>query len=263
MRVWPLARCYTRSTMTSAAGPTMPWESWNPAAGCTKVSEGCRYCYAERFAERWRGIPDHHFEQGFDLRLWPQRLELPLRWRKPRRVFVDSMFDLFHEDIPDDYIREIFAVMERAPQHVYHALTKRDARLAELAPNLPWPPQIWMGVTVEHLRYRRRADVLRTVPAAVRHISAEPLLGPLGDLDLSGISLVIAGGESGPRRRPPQIEWLRELRDHCVASGVAFAFKGWGGAAQGAGGRLLDGRQWNERPALPTDAGRGDQPRLF
>jgi protein gp37 len=183
--------------------PPSHWESWNPVTGCTKVSEGCRHCYAERFAERWRGIPGHHYEYGFDLRLRPERLELPLHWRSPRRVFVTSMGDLFHGRIPDDYVREVFAVMERAPQHVFHVLTKRADRMLELAPLLPWPPNIWMGVTVERMDYAARADELRRVPAARRHISAEPLLGPLGALDLTGIDLVIAGGESGARPRPP------------------------------------------------------------
>jgi protein gp37 len=230
--------------------PPTHWESWNPVTGCTKVSEGCRHCYAERFAERWRGIPGHHYEHGFDLQLRPGRLELPLHWRRPRRVFVDSMGDLFHEGIPDDYVRAVFAVMERAPQHVFHVLTKRPERMLVLAPTLPWPANVWMGVTVESGRYAARADALRRVPAAVRHVSAEPLLGPLDALDLTGIDLVIAGGESGPERRPPQPDWLRGLRDRCLAAGVAFTFKGWGGAGQAAGGRMLDGREWRESPAV-------------
>ncbi len=247
----------------SRPGASLPWESWNPVTGCTPVSEGCRHCYARRFAERWRGDQGHYYEHGFDLQLRPERLEAPVRWKKPRHVFVDSMSDLFHGRIPDDYVREVFAVMERAPQHVYHLLTKREQRLADLAPDLPWPPQVWLGVTVEHIRYRRRADVLRGVPAALRHVSAEPLLGPLDDLDLSGIHLVVAGGESGPQRRPPHIEWLRDLRDRCVAAGVCFTFKGWGGSTQRAGGRLLDGRVWAESPPLPAPAPAAEQSRLF
>ena len=229
--------------------PPVRWESWNPVTGCTKVSEGCRHCYAERFAERWRGIPGHHYEHGFDLQLRPERLELPLHWRQPRRVFVDSMGDLFHGRIPDDYVREVFAVMERTPQHVFHVLTKRPERLLDLAPSLPWPPNVWMGVTVERMDYAARADALRRVPAAVRHISAEPLLGPLDALDLADIDLVIAGGESGTERRPPQADWLRGLRDHCLTAGVAFTFKGWGGRGQAAGGRMLDGREWSQSPS--------------
>jgi protein gp37 len=237
--------------------PPEKWESWNPVTGCTRVSEGCRHCYAERFAERWRGIAGHHYERGFDLQLRPERLELPLHWRRPRRVFVDSMSDLFHEDIPDDYVRAVFAVMERAPQHVFHVLTKRHERLLALAPSLPWPDNVWMGVTVESGLYAARADALRRVPAAVRHISAEPLLGPLDALDLTGISLVIAGGESGLGRRPAQPDWLRGLRDRCVAAGVAFTFKGWGGRSQATGGRLLDGREWQQSPPLVAT---GDEP---
>ena len=232
--------------------PPAHWESWNPVTGCTKVSEGCRHCYAERFAERWRGIPGHPYENGFDLQLRPQRLEVPLHWRQPRRVFVDSMSDLFHEQVPDDYVRAVFAVMERAPQHVFHVLTKRHERMLALAPSLPWPANVWMGVTVESGPHAARADALRRVPAAVRHVSAEPLLGPLDALDLTGISLVIAGGESGPGRRPPQPDWLRGLRDRCLAADVAFSFKGWGGASQATGGRLLDGVVWDQTPCLAT-----------
>jgi len=232
--------------------PPAGWESWNPVTGCTKVSEGCRHCYAERFAERWRGMAGHHFEHGFDLQLRPARLELPLHWRRPRRVFVDSMGDLFHEGVPDDYVRAVFAVMERAPRHVFHVLTKRPARLLALAPLLPWPAHVWMGVTVESGQYAARADALRRVPAAVRHVSAEPLLGPLDALDLTDIDLVVAGGESGAGRRPPQPDWLRGLRDHCVAASVAFTFKGWGGRGQAEGGRLLEGREWGESPRVAT-----------
>jgi protein gp37 len=162
------------------------------------------------------------------------------------------MSDLFHEDIPDDYVRAVFAVMERAPQHVFHVLTKRHERLLALAPTLPWPGNVWMGVTVESELHAARADALRRVPAAVRHISAEPLLGPLDALDLTGISLVIAGGESGLGRRPAQPDWLRGLRDRCVAAGVAFTFKGWGGRSQATGGRLLDGREWQQSPPTVT-----------
>jgi protein gp37 len=236
-------------------GVSRRWESWNPVTGCTRVSDGCRHCYAERFAERWRGIPGHHYEHGFDLMLRPERLELPLRWRKPRHVFVNSMSDLFHERIPDDYVRRVFAVMQEARQHLFHVLTKRERRLLELAPTLPWPANVHMGVTIESMKYAGRADALRAVPAAVRHISAEPLLGPLDGLDLAGIDWVIAGGESGPARRPPRIEWLRGLRDHCLAEDVPFTFKGWGGRVQGAEGRLLDGREWDDRPRFAAPAG--------
>ena len=222
--------------------------SWNPATGCSKVSPGCAHCYAETFAERWRGLPGHHYEQGFDLRLWPDRLEQPLRWRSPRRVFVNSMSDLFHEDIPVGFIRDVFRVMERAHWHTFQVLTKRDERLRELAPQLDWSPNVWMGVTIENRRFVTRADALREVPAAVRFISAEPLLGPLEGLDLSGIDWLIAGGESGHRHRRLDLDWVRELRDRCRAEDVAFFFKQVGGRTPKAGGRTLDRRTWDEYP---------------
>ena len=229
---------------------SLRWQSWNPVTGCTHVSAGCAHCYAERFAERWRGIPGHHYEHGFDLMLRPERLELPLHWKAPRHVFVTSMGDLFHEHVPDEYVRRVFAVMEQARRHVFHVLTKREARLLALSAELPWPDNVHMGVTVESMACARRADALRAVPAALRHISAEPLLGPLDELDLTAIDWLIAGGESGPTRRAPRPEWLRGLRDHCLAAGVPFTFKGWGGRVQGAGGRLLDGREWQDRPSF-------------
>jgi protein gp37 len=224
--------------------------TWNPVTGCHQISPGCAHCYAKTFAERWRGIPGHHYEQGFDLRLWPERLEQPLRWRRPRVIFVNSMSDLFHEGIPDEYITEVFDVMASAPQHTFQVLTKRDDRLAALAPRLPWPENVWMGVTIENRRFVHRADQLRKVPAAVRFISAEPLLGPLGGLDLTGIDWLISGGESGHRHRRVDPEWLRELRDRCQTEGVAYFFKQWGGRTPKAGGRTLDGRTWDEMPAV-------------
>ena len=227
--------------------------TWNPVTGCSKVSPGCAHCYAERFAERWRGIPGHHYEQGFDVRLWPQRLDLPLRWRRPRRIFVNSMSDLFHEAVPERFIRQVFETMERADWHIFQVLTKRSDRLARLAPRLPWPDHVWAGVSVENRRWVGRADDLRRVPAAVRFISAEPLLGPLDDLDLNGIHWVITGGESGPRHRPVHPDWVRALRDRCVQAGVAYFHKQWGGRTPKARGRLLDGRTWDELPVpLPS-----------
>ncbi len=224
--------------------------TWNPVTGCDQVSPGCAHCYAKTFAERWRGIAGHPYEQGFDLRLWPQRLEQPLRWRRPRTIFVNSMSDLFHERIPEDFVRQVFDVMERADWHTFQILTKRHERLAELAPTLRWPSNVWMGVSIENRRFVHRADYLREVPAAVRFVSAEPLLGPLEGLDLTGIDWLIAGGESGPRHRPVRPEWVRELRDRSVAAGVAFFFKQWGGIRSKTGGRVLDGRTWDETPAV-------------
>jgi protein gp37 len=209
-------------------------------------------CYAKTFAERFRGVPRHPYEQGFDLRLWPERLDQPMRWKRPRMVFVNSMSDLFHERIPEEFIRDVFAAMQLADHHTFQILTKRHERLAELAPTLPWPENVWMGVSIENRRFVHRADYLRTVDAAVRFISAEPLLGPLEGLDLTDIHWLIAGGESGPRHRPMRIEWVHELRDRCSEEGVAFFFKQWGGRHPKSGGRLLDGTTWDEMPGQPA-----------
>jgi protein gp37 len=233
--------------------------SWNPVTGCTQISPGCDNCYALAFAERFRGVAKHPYEQGFDLKLWPSRLELPLRWRRPRRVFVNSMSDLFHETIPDAYIHAVFDVMARADWHTFQVLTKRPKRLSELASSLPWPPHIWIGTSVELDRYVWRANAyLRQVPAAVRFVSAEPLLGPLPSLELDHLQWLITGGESGHRHRPCEVEWVAELRDRCQAHGVAFFHKQWGGRTPKAGGRLLDGRTWDEMPGVPAEAVRAE-----
>lgn len=226
--------------------------TWNPVTGCSKVSPGCAHCYAETFAERWRGVPRHPYEQGFDLKVWPERLDVPLKWRRPRMIFVNSMSDLFHEAIPDEYIARVFDVMTRASWHTFQVLTKREDRLVELASDLPWPPNVWMGVTIENRRFVHRADRLRVVPATVRFISAEPLLGPLDGLDLADIDWLIAGGESGPKHRRIDPDWVRDLRDRCDDEGVAFFFKQWGGARAKSGGRLLDERTWDELPAAAS-----------
>lgn len=222
--------------------------TWNPVTGCIEVSPGCDHCYARVFAERFRDVPGHPYEQGFDLRLWPERLEVPLRWKTPRRIFVNSMSDLFHQDIPDEFIFQVFDVMRRADQHIFQVLTKRSARLAKLAPHLPLPPHVWIGVSVETLRYKWRVNHLRQVPAHIRFISAEPLLGSLNGLDLADIHWLIAGGESGYGHRPCDLIWIRELRDLCHERGVAFFFKQWGGRTPKAQGRELDGRVWDEYP---------------
>jgi len=230
--------------------------TWNPVTGCSKVSPGCAHCYAEAFAERWRGIPGHPYEQGFDLKVWPERLDQPLRWKRPRTIFVNSMSDLFHEDIPEDYVQRVFQVMGEADWHSFQILTKRHERLLDLADRLPWPPNIWIGVSIENRRFVHRADFLREVPASVRFISTEPLLGPLEGLDLTGIDWLIAGGESGPRHRPVRVEWLRDLRDRCADADVAFFFKQWGGVRSKSGGRLLDGCTWSQMPVarMPVPA---------
>lgn len=222
--------------------------TWNPVTGCNKVSPGCKHCYAEVFAERWRGIKGHHFEQGFDLRLWPERLHLPLTWKKPRTIFVNSMSDLFHEEVSITFIKKIFRTVEKASWHTFQILTKRSKRMAELAPRLSWPPNVWMGVSIESADYLWRADQLREVPAAVRFLSLEPLLGPLGSIDLSGIDWVIVGGESGPGARPMDPKWVVEICDQCLQSAVPFFFKQWGGVQKKKTGRLLDGRTWDEMP---------------
>lgn len=228
--------------------------TWNPVTGCTEVSPGCDHCYARTFAERFRGVAGHPYEQGFDLRLWPSRLELPLKWKAPRRIFVNSMSDLFHTDVPDDYIFKVFDVMRRADHHIFQLLTKRSARLAKLAPRLSWPSHIWVGVSVETMQYRWRVDQLRQVPASIRFISAEPLLGSLKDLDISNIHWLITGGESGVGHRPCNPQWVRELRDKCQETGAAFFFKQWGGRTPKQGGRLLDGQTWNEYPEVAAIA---------
>jgi protein gp37 len=205
--------------------------TWNPVTGCDKVSPGCAHCYAETFAERFRDVKGHPYEQGFDLRLWPDRLDLPLRWRRPRLIFVNSMSDLFHPAVPDDFIARVFDVMARARHHRFQVLTKRHDRLSQLAPSLHWPENVWMGVSIENRRFVHRVDHLRRVPAAVRFISAEPLLGPLDGLVLDGIHWLIVGGESGARARPMHPAWARQLRDRCLEAGVAFFFKQWGAHA--------------------------------
>lgn len=226
--------------------------TWNPVTGCTEVSPGCDHCYARTFAERFRGVKGHPYEQGFDLRLWPERLKLPLKWAKPRRIFVNSMSDLFHKDIPDSYIEQVFAVMNEADRHIFQVLTKRSARLARLAPRLTWSSNIWVGVSVETIQYKWRVDHLRQVPAHVRFISAEPLLGSLVDLDLTGIDWLIVGGESGPSHRLCDPSWVRELREKSNQYGTAFFFKQWGGRSPKSGGRELDGRVWNDYPGSDT-----------
>jgi protein gp37 len=227
--------------------------TWNPVTGCSKVSPGCAHCYAERLSLRFGHtrkpwVTKHEAE---NVALHPERLDQPRRWRKPRVIFVNSMSDLFHERVPLSFVQDVFEVMGETERHTFQILTKRAERLAELAPSLPWPENVWMGVSVENMRWAVRADYLRTVPAAVRFISAEPLLGPLDTLDLDGIDWLIAGGESGPRHRPMQDEWVRTLRDRCEAEGVSFFFKQWGGRSSKAGGRTLDGREHSDMPVAP------------
>jgi len=230
---------------------------WNPITGCDRVSPGCAHCYALDMASRLKRFGQPKYQKngarrssgpGFGVTLHPQTLTAPLRWRKPRVVFVNSMSDLFHEEVPLAYIEQVFDVMTRAPQHTFQVLTKRDARMVEVANSLRWPGNVWMGVSIENRRFVDRAERLREVPAAVRFISAEPLLGPLEGLALEGIDWLIAGGESGARHRAVKEEWVTALRDKCIAEGVAFFFKQWGGRQPTSAGRLLEGREWSEMP---------------
>lgn len=225
--------------------------TWNPVRGCTQVSPGCAHCYAKTFAERFCGVPNHPFTQGFDLKLIPEKLTLPLSWKEPKLIFVNSVSDLYHEDVPEDYILQVFEVMRQAHWHTFQILTKRHERLAELGQRLPWAPNIWQGVSIENNRWTRRADALRTVPAALRFLSCEPLLGSPDTLDLTNIHWVIGGGESGYRHRPFPIEWARGLRDKCAEAGVPFFWKQNGGRYPKMHGKDLDGREWCEFPQRP------------
>lgn len=228
--------------------------TWNPVTGCTKVSPGCKHCYAERLAHRLRAMGNRRYARGFAVTLQPDQLTLPLAWRRPRRIFVNSMSDLFHEAIPDEYLRRVFDVMATAHWHVFQILTKRSARLAAMARDLPWSPNVWQGVSVENARYTSRIAHLREVPAAVRFLSVEPLLGPIPRLPLVGIQWVIVGGESGGGRRPVDPSWVRDIRDQCIAARVPFFFKQWGGRTPKAAGRVLDGRTWDELPFVGSPA---------
>ncbi len=222
--------------------------TWNPVTGCSKISPGCKFCYAERLAIRLRAMGQSNYRNGFELTLQPQMLEVPLRWRKPRRVFVNSMSDLFHEEVPTEYIHQVFDVMRRADWHQYQVLTKRSERLLEVDPTLNWRPQLWMGVSVENEDHLFRIEHLRRTKAHVKFLSIEPLLGSLQRLSLRGIDWVIVGGESGPGSRPLSAEWVREVRDRCLLERVPFFFKQWGGVFKSRTGRLLDGRTWDEMP---------------
>lgn len=222
--------------------------TWNPVTGCSKVSPGCLHCYAERMAKRLQAMGQTSYKDGFKVTLQPQVLEVPLRWRRSQVIFVNSMSDLFHKDVPLDYIRQVFDVMNQAHWHQFQVLTKRPERLLELSPSLSWAPNIWMGVSVESAPYCGRIELLRQVPADVRFLSLEPLLGPLPGLDLQGIHWVIVGGESGPGARPIREEWVVDLRDQCMRAGVPFFFKQWGGVQKSRAGRILDGRTWDQMP---------------
>lgn len=238
-----------------ASSSSIEWTdaTWNPVTGCTKIGAGCDNCYAARFSERFRGVLGHPFETGFDLTLRPERLLQPLGWRTPRMIFVNSMSDLFHKDIPRSFISNVFDTMERADWHIYQVLTKRSSLLRKFINDRyrtrPAPRHIWLGVSVEDQPAKSRIPHLHNANASIRFLSVEPLIAPVGKLDLDGIAWVIVGGESGPHARPMDERWAIEIRNQCKKAKVAFFFKQWGGRWPKSRGRLLDGREWNEFPA--------------
>jgi protein gp37 len=229
--------------------------TWNPVTGCTKISAGCDHCYAERFSERFRGTKRHPFESGFDLTLRPERLDQPLTWRRPRMIFVNSMSDLFHKEIPKEFIEQVFNTMEQAHWHTFQVLTKRSSLMWNFLRKRygaeRGPVHMWFGVSVEDGGKKSRIQHLRNAPAGVRFLSIEPLIGPIGKIDLDGIDWVIVGGESGPGARPMHADWVREIRDQCLSAGVAFFFKQWGGLRPKSGGRELDDAEWSQFPTVP------------
>jgi protein gp37 len=252
--LWFKYACDTWGAMADNSAIEWTDATWNPVTGCTKITRGCDHCYAERFAERFRGVSGHPFEAGFDLTLRPARLAQPLGWRRPRRIFVNSMSDLFHKEIPSSFVDQVFDTMEKADWHLYQVLTKRSSLMRDYLESRYGskraPEHIWCGVSVEDSKARARVSHLREAPASIRFLSVEPLLGPIGEIDLHGIDWVIVGGESGPGARPMDVRWVRAVRDQCIAQGVAFFFKQWGGIRPKSGGRELDGREWSEFPVL-------------
>jgi protein gp37 len=236
-----------------AANSSIEWTdaTWNPVTGCDKISTGCKNCYAAIMAKRLQLMGSPKYRNAFKLTLHPEELMRPLHWRKPQRVFVNSMSDLLHQEVPLTFIQNVFDTMARASWHTFLILTKRADRLAEVEQELAWMPNIWMGVSVENADMKWRIDALRQTGAHIKFLSLEPLLGPLGDLDLTGIDWVIVGGESGPGARPMESAWVTEIRDQCIEKAVPFFFKQWGGVRKKRTGRLLEGREWNGMPAHP------------
>jgi protein gp37 len=226
--------------------------TWNPVTGCTKISPGCKHCYAERMALRLQAMGQENYRNGFRVTLQERMLPLPLMWKKPRMIFVNSMSDLFHKDVPIEFIEKTFAVMKKASWHSFQVLTKRSDRLQLIEDRIRIPKNVWLGVSVECEDYLYRIDHLRKTGAQVRFLSLEPLIGPLPGLDLEGINWVIVGGESGPGARPMQEEWVTDIRDTCLASGVPFFFKQWGGVFKKRAGRVLEGRTWDQMPVNPS-----------
>ena len=222
--------------------------TWNPITGCSKISAGCRNCYAERMAKRLKAMGQPNYINGFQVALHEHVLEYPMKWKKPQTIFVNSMSDLFHEQVPESFIFKIFDIMKQACWHKFQILTKRSARLRELALNFDWPENVWIGVSVENEEVKFRIDDLRVVPAAIRFLSLEPLLGPLGHLDLSSIDWVIVGGESGPGARQMKKEWVMQIKEHCIEQNTPFYFKQWGGVQKKKTGRILLNKTWDEMP---------------
>lgn len=224
--------------------------TWNPVTGCIKISPGCKHCYAERMALRLKAMGQANYANGFRLTLQEKAIELPLTWKKPQVIFVNSMSDLFHKNVPFEFIERVFDVMSRSWWHQFQILTKRSQRLLELSPRLIWPANVWMGVSVESADYVNRIDDLRATAAQTKFLSLEPLLGPLPNLNLKGIGWVIVGGESGPRARPMDPAWVTDIRDQCRRARVPFFFKQWGGVNKKKAGRILEGRTWDEMPEI-------------
>ncbi len=236
--------------------------TWNPITGCTKISAGCDHCYAERMARRLKAMGVPKYKNGFDLTIHPDVLEAPLSWKKPQIVFVNSMSDMFHKDVPFDYVKQIFDVMARADCHIFQILTKRSKQLVRKAPKLHWAANIWMGVTCENEHYYYRIDDLRQTDASLKFLSLEPLLGPLPELNLDGIDWVIVGGESGPGARPIKEEWVLDIKKQCAEQGVAFFFKQWGGVNKKKTGRLLQGRKYEEVPPILAEGPKDVSPQF-
>jgi protein gp37 len=241
--------------MAMKSGIEWTESTWNPLTGCTKISPGCKHCYAERMARRLQAMGQPNYKNGFNLTVHEHALNLPEKWKRPQNIFVNSMSDLFHKSVPTDFIHRVFDVMGRAHWHRFQVLTKRSARLAAMSGELPWHPNVWVGVSVENSDYVHRIDHLRTTGAEVRFLSLEPLLGPLPNLNLDGIGWVVVGGESGPGARPADPAWVAEIRDQCVAARVPFFFKQWGGVQKKKAGRTLDGKIWGEMPEVKAACG--------
>jgi len=240
--------------MSAASKSNIEWTevTWNPVTGCNKVSHGCKNCYAERMAKRLQRMGVAKYSNGFKITVHPDILNEPLGWKKPKVIFVNSMSDLFHAEVPDRFIQDVFSVMKRAKQHIFQVLTKRPERVKALSADLDWAENIWLGTSIESQRWLHRLEPLKATGARIKFLSLEPLLGPLPNLDLDNIDWVIVGGESGPRARPMAAKWVSEIRDQCLNSEVAFFFKQWGGVFKKRAGRELDGRTWDAMPAAPS-----------